>query len=193
MDTELDKEIIKKSYGEVFKELREAKHISQAVASGGKGIQGNLSRFEKGGPIPIADNFFRYLRNIKVTPTEYLNAFNKYLSNKDILLYVDEVGKAYTYKNAPKLREIIDKLEIQEKENQDCDKFLLDRIMAEAILSLIDPEFKIPKSDADKIRTYLRSTKYWGYYELRLLGWTSRLFDFLQLAEISDRIIFFCY
>ncbi|CAM3027706.1 hypothetical protein GHI93_00085 [Lactococcus hircilactis] len=191
MENEAKKELLRKSYGEVFQILRETKHISQTVAAGGKTLQGNLSRFEKGGNIPAVDTFFNFLLNIKVDPAEYFHALNNHLVKKDIFLYVDMVGKAYTLQDAPTLEEIIKNLENQEKDNSNLDKFTLDRIMAEAVLSLIDPEFKIPKTDADRIRDYLKNTRYWGYYELRLLGWTSRLFDFIQLTEISDRVIFF--
>ncbi|MDR0299923.1 MAG: hypothetical protein LBI13_07610 [Streptococcaceae bacterium] len=189
MVTDVEKQIIRKSYGEVFQELREAKHISQEVSAGSKALQANLSRFEKGESIPATDTFFKFLRNIKVDPSEYFNGLNHHLNKQDIFLYVDKLGESYTSQNASSLREIIQELEIQEKKK--CDKFQLDRIMAEAVLSLIDPEFKIPTTDAKKIRDYLRKTKYWGYYELRLLGWTSRLFDPIQLAEVSERVIFF--
>ena len=101
------------------------------------------------------------------------------------------VGKAYTLRDIPTLEEIINVLKYQEKSNSNFDKFTLDWIMAEAVLSLIEPTFKIPKTDTDRIWDYLRNTRYWGYYELRLLGWTSRLFDFVQLSEISNRVIFF--
>ncbi|GAB2025541.1 Rgg/GadR/MutR family transcriptional regulator [Lactovum odontotermitis] len=194
MKTESEKEIIRSSYGEVFRELRRKKHISQKVAAGGKHLQGNLSRFEQGGLIPATDTFFKYLRNIKVDPPEYFNALNDYLIDKDILLYLNEVSTAYTSQNVPKLKEIIKELENNNdngESSSNFDKSFLDRIMVEAILSLLDLEFKIPKSDADKIRNYLRATQYWGYYELRLLGCASRLFDFVQLAEISRHVFSF--
>lgn len=61
------------------------------------------------------------------------------------------VGKAYTLRDIPTLEEIINVLKYQEKSNSNFDKFTLDWIMAEAVLSLIEPTFKIPKTDTDRI------------------------------------------
>lgn len=59
------------TYGQVIYELRKNRHLTQLDVSKGITSQATFSRFEKGEAYVSAENLFRYLKRLRVHPTEF--------------------------------------------------------------------------------------------------------------------------
>lgn len=176
--------------GQCCKDFRIAKGFSQTEAVSEDLSISQLSNFEHGNSTLTAATFLGLLQNINVTVFEIQNLYNKRLAkDKDTLLFSEKVSDAYLERNPVKLRKILSEISSAIEAAPHKKKYKLDKVKIEAILSIFDPSYKVPKRDYDFVKQYLFELKEWGEYDILLLGYCVTLFDVGTLSILATHMI----
>lgn len=175
--------------GQVYKLFRKAKGFTLKEAAGNDISFTQLSNFENGNTMLTADTFFAVLQNINVNTFEFQNAYNSYLSSRDIMLFSSEITDAYLNKNIAKLKTLLKQVENLIKENPKKKKYILDRVHVEATIAMVKPTYHVPEKDIDYLKNYLFNLKEWGIYDISLLGWCVTTFDVFTLADLTQHML----
>ncbi|MDR1606676.1 MAG: helix-turn-helix domain-containing protein [Streptococcaceae bacterium] len=182
-----------KTYGQIYKTLRQNKHISLREASGDIVSKSQLSRFENNLSELSFSKVLDILDNINVSYDEYMYLVRNYQRNEQILFF-ETVGRL------EKLRKFDDLYALymteKEKNRKFYSKFSDLRLIAVKMVLNAHQKMAAPSPlEIEQLCDYLLSVVNWGQFEL-YLSLSAVAFVKLQtiklfLEEIPQRIEFF--
>lgn len=157
--------------GQVFKRLREARHLSLLEASGGDFSPSMLSKFESGKNDLSAQKLFMALENSHIEVDEYfylVRGFSESQLTKlqrniqDLELNHDYDGLQALYTS-----------ELKKWETHSSHK--INALIIKAHMKVLDDTTQLSKIEEDFLYDYLFNTDIWGNYELTLFSISSTL------------------
>ncbi|MDR1522082.1 MAG: helix-turn-helix domain-containing protein [Streptococcaceae bacterium] len=174
-----------RDYGEVFRELREAKNITLDDLDGGEVSPKQLARFENGQSDLSAKKLFRALKMINVSIEEFLVMAKDYADNTIEELFL-KLAKNHYEANLPLLHSYLKKeLSLTKKEKWRY----LNVIMISISIHNWDKNFKIPNFNQKHVADYLLSLKIYGYYELVIFMFLADILNIDIMCMLVKKII----
>ena len=145
-----------KTFGKIFKVIRESKNMSLKEAAAGDISVAQLSRFERGVSGITLDSFYCCLKNMAVSLDEFQYVYHNYIEADDAL-FSKKVADAYQENNVVKLQSILASSEALAKKFPEKKNYRLNTIVVRAVLSSCSPDFQISKKDVEFLTDYLFS------------------------------------
>lgn len=160
--------------GQVFKRLREARHISLSEASGNEFSPSMLSKFENGKNEISAQKLFIALENTHTEIDEYLYLVRGFSESPLTRLQKDiqELELKQDYNGLKSMYES----EVQKwKKDPSKKSHKVNSLIIKAHMKGLDDSTKLSKEESDFLHDYLFTTDIWGNYELTLFSISSTL------------------
>jgi len=159
--------------GQAFKELREARHISLAEATGEAFSPSMLSRFESGKNDISAYKLFVALENTHIEVNEYLYLARGFSKSRLVELQekIHQLELENDYKGLQKLYY----KEISENYKTDLKSHMVNALVIKAHLKGLDDTTKLTEDEEEFLYDYLFGIEIWGKYELTLFSISSTL------------------
>lgn len=170
-----------KTFGKIFKVIRESKNMSLKEVAAGDISVAQLSRFERGVSGITLDSFYCCLKNMAVSLDEFQYVYHNYIEADDAL-FSKKVADAYQENNVVKLQSILASSEALVEKFPEKKNYRLNTIVVRAVLSSCNPDFQISKKDIEFLTDHLFSVEEWGRYELWLF---TNSVDFLTLETLK--------
>ena len=177
-----------KTFGKIFKVIRESKNMSLKEAAAGDISVAQLSRFERGVSGITLDSFYCCLKNMAVSLDEFQYVYHNYIEADDAL-FSKKVADAYQENNVVKLQSILASSEALAQKFPEKKNYRLDTIVVRAVLSSCSPDFQISKKDVEFLTDYLFSVEEWGRYELWLFTNSVDLLTLETLETFASEMI----
>ena len=177
-----------KTFGKIFKVIRESKNMSLKEAAAGDISVAQLSRFERGVSGITLDSFYCCLKNMAVSLDEFQYVYHNYIEADDAL-FSKKVADAYQENNVVKLQSILASSEALAKKFPEKKNYRLNTIVVRAVLSSCSPDFQISKKDVEFLTDYLFSVEEWGRYELWLFTNSVDLLTLETLETFASEMI----
>lgn len=160
-----------KYLGQAFKELREARHISLAKASGGQFSPSMLSKFESGKNDLSAQKLFIALENTHIEINEFLYLTRGFLKS-DLVELQEKIYACEEKFDSAGLQKLY---ESELKKQQDQETGMIYALIVKAHLKAFDESVELTAKEETSLYNYLFDTEIWGNYELTLLSVCSTL------------------
>ena len=177
-----------KTFGKIFKVIRESKNMSLKEAAAGDISVAQLSRFERGVSGITLDSFYCCLKNMAVSLDEFQYVYHNYIEADDAL-FSKKVADAYQENNVVKLQSILASSEALAEKFPEKKNYRLNTIVVRAVLSSCSPDFQISKKDTELLTDYLFSVEEWGRYELWLFTNSVDLLTLETLETFASEMI----
>ena len=177
-----------KTFGKIFKVIRESKNMSLKEAAAGDISVAQLSRFERGVSGITLDSFYCCLKNMAVSLDEFQYVYHNYIEADDAL-FSKKVADAYQENNVVKLQSILASSEALAEKFPEKKNYRLNTIVVRAALSSCSPDFQISKKDTELLTDYLFSVEEWGRYELWLFTNSVDLLTLETLETFASEMI----
>ena len=177
-----------KTFGKIFKVIRESKNMSLKEAAAGDISVAQLSRFERGVSGITLDSFYCCLKNMAVSLDEFQYVYHNYIEADDAL-FSKKVADAYQENNVVKLQNILASSEALVEKFPEKKNYRLNTIVVRAVLSSCSPDFQISKKDIEFLTDYLFSVEEWGRYELWLFTNSVDLLTLETLETFASEMI----
>ena len=177
-----------KTFGKIFKVIRESKNMSLKEAAAGDISVAQLSRFERGVSGITLDSFYCCLKNMAVSLDEFQYVYHNYIEADDAL-FSKKVADAYQENNVVKLQNILASSEALAEKFPEKKNYKLNTIVVKAVLSSCSPDFQISKKDIEFLTDYLFSVEEWGRYELWLFTNSVDLLTLETLETFASEMI----
>ena len=177
-----------KTFGKIFKVIRESKNMSLKEAAAGDISVAQLSRFERGVSGITLDSFYCCLKNMAVSLDEFQYVYHNYIEADDAL-FSKKVADAYQENNVVKLQSILASSEALAEKFPEKKNYRLNTIVVRAVLSSCSPDFQISKKDIEFLTDYLFSVEEWGRYELWLFTNSVDLLTLETLETFASEMI----
>ena len=177
-----------KTFGKIFKVIRESKNMSLKEAAAGDISVAQLSRFERGVSGITLDSFYCCLKNMAVSLDEFQYVYHNYIEADDAL-FSKKVAEAYQENNVVKLQNILASSEALAEKFPEKKNYRLNTIVVRAVLSSCNPDFQISKKDIEFLTDHLFSVEEWGRYELWLFTNSVDLLTLETLETFASEMI----
>ena len=177
-----------KTFGKIFKVIRESKNMPLKEAAAGDISVAQLSRFERGVSGITLDSFYCCLKNMAVSLDEFQYVYHNYIEADDAL-FSKKVADAYQENNVVKLQSILASSEALAEKFPEKKNYRLNTIVVRAVLSSCSPDFQISKKDIEFLTDYLFSVEEWGRYELWLFTNSVDLLTLETLETFASEMI----
>lgn len=177
-----------KTFGKIFKVIRESKNMSLKEAAAGDISVAQLSRFERGVSGITLDSFYCCLKNMAVSLDEFQYVYHNYIESDDVL-FSKKVAEAYRENNVVKLQNILASSESLVEKFPEKKNYRLNTIVVRAVLSSCNPDFQISKKDIEFLTDHLFSVEEWGRYELWLFTNSVDLLTLETLETFASEMI----
>ena len=177
-----------KTFGKIFKVIRESKNMSLKEAAAGDISVAQLSRFERGVSGITLDSFYCCLKNMAVSLDEFQYVYHNYIEADDAL-FSKKVADAYRENNVFKLQNILANSEALVEKFPEKKNYRLNTIVVRAVLSSCNPDFQISKKDIEFLTDHLFSVEEWGRYELWLFTNSVDLLTLETLETFASEMI----
>ena len=177
-----------KTFGKIFKVIRESKNMSLKEVAAGDISVAQLSRFERGVSGITLDSFYCCLKNMAVSLDEFQYVYHNYIESDDVL-FSKKVAEAYRENNVVKLQNILASSEALVEKFPEKKNYRLNTIVVRAVLSSCTPDFQISKKDIDFLTDHLFSVEEWGRYELWLFTNSVDLLTLETLETFASEMI----
>ena len=177
-----------KTFGKIFKVIRESKNMSLKEAAAGDISVAQLSRFERGVSGITLDSFYCCLKNMAVSLDEFQYVYHNYIESDDVL-FSKKVAEAYRENNVVKLQNILASSEALVEKFPEKKNYRLNTIVVRAVLSSCNPDFQISKKDIEFLTDHLFSVEEWGRYELWLFTNSVDLLTLETLETFASEMI----
>ena len=177
-----------KTFGKIFKVIRESKNMSLKEAAAGDISVAQLSRFERGVSGITLDSFYCCLKNMAVSLDEFQYVYHNYIEADDAL-FSKKVADAYQENNVVKLQSILASSEALAEKFPEKKNYRLNTIVVRAVLSSCSQDFQISKKDTELLTDYLFSVEEWGRYELWLFTNSVDLLTLETLETFASEMI----
>ena len=177
-----------KTFGKIFKVIRESKNMSLKEAAAGDISVAQLSRFERGVSGITLDSFYCCLKNMAVSLDEFQYVYHNYIESDDVL-FSKKVAEAYRENNVVKLQSILASSESLVEKFPEKKNYRLNTIVVRAVLSSCNPDFQISKKDIEFLTDHLFSVEEWGRYELWLFTNSVDLLTLETLETFASEMI----
>ncbi|MFP3823261.1 Rgg/GadR/MutR family transcriptional regulator, partial [Streptococcus sp. TATVAM-FAB21] len=160
-----------KYLGQAFKELREARHISLANATGGYFSPSMLSKFESGKHDLSAQKLLIALENAHIEINEFLYLTRGFL--KSDLVELQE--KIYSLEEKLDQGGLQKLYESEQNKQNNRDTKMLYTIIIKAHMKAFDETTELTSEEETFLYNYLFNTEIWGNHELSLFSICSTL------------------
>ena len=177
-----------KTFGKIFKVIRESKNMSLKEVAAGDISVAQLSRFERGVSGITLDSFYCCLKNMAVSLDEFQYVYHNYIESDDVL-FSKRVAEAYRENNVVKLQNILASSESLVEKFPEKKNYRLNTIVVRAVLSSCNPDFQISKKDIEFLTDHLFSVEEWGRYELWLFTNSVDLLTLETLETFASEMI----
>lgn len=177
-----------KTFGKIFKVIRESKNMSLKEVAAGDISVAQLSRFERGVSGITLDSFYCCLKNMSVSLDEFQYVYHNYVESDDVL-FSKKVAEAYRENNVIKLQSILANSEALVEKFPEKKNYKLNTIVVRAVLSSCNPDFHISKKDIEILTDHLFSVEEWGRYELWLFTNSVDLLTLETLETFASEMI----
>ena len=177
-----------KTFGKIFKVIRESKNMSLKEAAAEDISVAQLSRFERGVSGITLDSFYCCLKNMAVSLDEFQYVYHNYIESDDVL-FSKKVAEAYRENNVVKLQNILASSESLVEKFPEKKNYRLNTIVVRAVLSSCNPDFQISKKDIEFLTDHLFSVEEWGRYELWLFTNSVDLLTLETLETFASEMI----
>ena len=177
-----------KTFGKIFKVIRESKNMSLKEVAAGDISVAQLSRFERGVSGITLDSFYCCLKNMAVSLDEFQYVYHNYIESDDVL-FSKKVAEAYRENNVVKLQNILASSESLVEKFPEKKNYRLNTIVVRAVLSSCNPDFQISKKDIEFLTDHLFSVEEWGRYELWLFTNSVDLLTLETLETFASEMI----
>ena len=177
-----------KTFGKIFKVIRESKNMSLKEVAAGDISVAQLSRFERGVSGITLDSFYCCLKNMAVSLDEFQYVYYNYIESDDVL-FSKKVAEAYRENNVVKLQSILASSEALVEKFPEKKNYRLNTIVVRAALSSCNPDFQISKKDIEFLTDHLFSVEEWGRYELWLFTNSVDLLTLETLETFASEMI----
>lgn len=177
-----------KTFGKIFKVIRESKNMSLKEVAAGDISVAQLSRFERGVSGITLDSFYCCLKNMAVSLDEFQYVYHNYIESDDVL-FSKKVAEAYRENNVVKLQNILASSESLIEKFPEKKNYRLNTIVVRAVLSSCNPDFQISKKDIEFLTDHLFSVEEWGRYELWLFTNSVDLLTLETLETFASEMI----
>lgn len=177
-----------KTFGKIFKVIRESKNMSLKEVAAGDISVAQLSRFERGVSGITLDSFYCCLKNMAVSLDEFQYVYHNYIESDDVL-FSKKVAEAYRENNVVKLQNILASSESLVEKFPEKKNYRLNTIVVRAVLSSCNPDFHISKKDIEFLTDHLFSVEEWGRYELWLFTNSVDLLTLETLETFASEMI----
>lgn len=177
-----------KTFGKIFKVIRESKNMSLKEVAAGDISVAQLSRFERGVSGITLDSFYCCLKNMAVSLDEFQYVYHNYIESDDVL-FSKKVAEAYRENNVVKLQSILASSEALAEKFPEKKNYRLNTIVVRAVLSSCSPDFQISKKDIEFLTDHLFSVEEWGRYELWLFTNSVDLLTLETLETFASEMI----
>lgn len=177
-----------KTFGKIFKVIRESKNMSLKEVTAGDISVAQLSRFERGVSGITLDSFYCCLKNMAVSLDEFQYVYHNYIESDDVL-FSKKVAEAYRENNVVKLQNILASSESLVEKFPEKKNYRLNTIVVRAVLSSCNPDFQISKKDIEFLTDHLFSVEEWGRYELWLFTNSVDLLTLETLETFASEMI----
>lgn len=179
-------EIIIEMLGKIFKEYREARHISLSQAAGQVCSKSMLSRFENGQNDISAQKLLHILENIHTEFDEFAQAVHdKYQNNQTKLL--DQIHRLMDLNDFQPLQDFYQQKRQNYLETGSTADFL-DSIIIKAHLCAVQPDCQASQEETDFLHDYLFSVPIWGRYEMTLFSHCTPLLSPALYAQYTQEM-----
>ena len=177
----------KNNFGQIAKQIRQSKKLSEVEVTDDVIKQSQLSKFERGQTNMSIDKFYQLLENMKVSLDEFQSIYRDFTLSEEGNFAMELAG-AYDSRDAAKLRKILKTSEAK-LENQPKKLFnQIEVIIVKLALSYVT-HFELPTEELDRVKDYLLDVENWGRYELWLLSWLLPVFDIKALRLLGQEIL----
>lgn len=153
--------------GEMFKEIRQARHISLKKAAGEAFSYSLLSRFENGEAEIAASKLMQALENIHMDLSEFSYLVKGFQPSAYALLQ-KQIWEAQIQGNLTKLTEMYEEAMERYQQSSDQVDAVLQALIIKAHILVLDDSVAITDQEIAFLSDYLFSIEIWGKYELRL-------------------------
>lgn len=177
-----------KTFGKIFKVIRESKNMSLKEVAAGDISVAQLSRFERGVSGITLDSFYCCLKNMAVSLDEFQYIYHNYIESDDVL-FSKKVAEAYRENNVVKLQSILASSEALVEKFPEKKNYRLNTIVVRAVPSSCDPDSQISKKDIEFLTDHLFSVEEWGRYELWLFTNSVDLLTLETLETFASEMI----
>lgn len=160
-----------KYLGQAFKELREARHISLAKASGGQFSPSMLSKFESGKNDLSAQKLLIALENTHIEINEFLYLTRGFLKS-DLVELQEKIYACEEKFDSAGLQKLY---ESELGKYQDKETGMVYALIVKAHLKALDEAVELTSEEETFLYNYLFDTEIWGNYELTLFSICSTL------------------
>ncbi len=160
-----------KYLGQAFKELREARHISLAKASGGHFSPSMLSKFESGKNDLSAQKLLIALENTHIEINEFLYLTRGFLKS-DLVELQEKIYACEEKFDSAGLQKLY---ESELGKYQDKETGMVYALIVKAHLKAFDEAVELTAEEETFLYNYLFDTEIWGNYELTLFSICSTL------------------
>ena len=170
--------------GYLIKSLRECKGLTQKELSNGIMSISQLSKYERGETDTTDKNFFRLLKRMNISFSEFEVLYRKEVDTYQNFL--DKFRSVIVKKEVSLLNELyMEELELENETGNYCHYHnqLLIKFHINKLLNIEND-----KRDIKKIVDYLYSVEDWGRYELMIFGNFSIFFSSERINEFVSRI-----
>lgn len=155
--------------GEIFKEVRQARHISLKNAAGQDFSYSMLSRFENGEADLSASKLLTALDNIHMDLSEFSHLVKGYQPDAYSRLQA-KIWQAQTERNLEALQSLYaTEIESYQAPSKQVDA-LVRALTIKANMLFLDETVAITDQELDFLSDYLFTVEMWGQYELRLFA-----------------------
>ncbi len=163
-----------KQLGQVFKRLREARHISLSEASGDEFSPSMLSKFESGKNDISAQKLLTALENTHIEINEYLYLVRGFSESQLVRLQngIQELELNNDYNGLNNMyNSEIKKI----AKNPNHQNYKINSLIIKAHMKGLDDTIQLSKEEEHFLYDYLFNTEIWGNYELTLFAISSTL------------------
>lgn len=175
-----------KHAGEIFREMRKARKLSQTTVSEGFSGKSTVSDFENMGHEIGYITFYQLINRINVS----LEEFQYEMNDHKLGIFDDLLERVTNFYNSSDVNALKKLLVIEEArtKNKTCNHDLT-CVMIKNMIGQLDSNIKLLKNEQKMIVDYLLKAERWGYYELVLFGNTMPTFTKTSLITFSKEAI----
>ncbi|AEA00806.1 helix-turn-helix domain-containing protein [Aerococcus sp. Group 1] len=177
-----------KELGQIFKQLREAKHITLSEASGGDFSASMLSKFENGKNEISAHKLFTALDNTHIEVNEYLYLARGFSESQLVKLQENILDfELHNDRQALKKLYLSEVQKWQKAPQKKSHK--INSIIIKAHMKALDDTTTLSDEESAFLHDYLFSTEIWGNYELTLLSISSTLISSELFTQYTHEML----
>lgn len=175
-----------KNYGEVFREIRQSRNLSQEYVAGEVISVSQVSKFERGNHGISLDKFLYMIEKVGMTLGEFkFKAMGYELDTLEKTMR--DIQKMVVEQNRSGIERILSN---EKKAKEKGDVFEeMNYLMFKSVASTLDESLQLTDDEKERLVDYLYSIDDWGYHQLLIYGNSMQSLDMRHISRLTKELV----